>query len=107
MLSNVFLRKKFDKIFGKLKNCLYICTVIKTKFFDRRFEKLTYFQGYSLYKSIEAAWTLGTNIEFWLHRMLNIWDVITYEVVARINPKLIGQLVGLTQFVIWLEYVMI
>ena len=38
------------------------------KFFDRRFEKLTYFQGYSLYKSIEAAWTLGTNIEFWLHR---------------------------------------
>ena len=25
------------------------------KFFDRRFEKLTYFQGYSLYKNIVAT----------------------------------------------------
>ena len=55
MLSNVFLRKKIDKIFGKLKNCLYICTVNKTKFFDKRFEKLAYFQGYSPYKNIVAA----------------------------------------------------
>ena len=35
---------------------------------------INHFQGYSLYKSIVAAWTLGTNIESWLDRMLNIWD---------------------------------